>query len=152
MTISDQFEELIEQQKIKFNKVSKAKLDQWTRDTVIVFLEPANIGWELGDVKIGNACCLKIDDDYIQYIDSLPDTEQFLWSTDNHHTGIHPDVASAYLATKTIPGSTARCWTDDKTGDRFIEMTANGRTVQMIDRTVNGERTIKCKMMPPKGI
>jgi hypothetical protein len=139
MTISDQFEELIDKKQIQFNEVKLT--DPWVRSIVKTFLEPANISWKLGDKTIGNACCIKIDDEFLQYVDILPDTEEFVWCTDDHHRGVHPDVASAYLMTKTVPGATARCW-EEENGDRIMETTLNGATIRIVDREVNGDRVI----------
>jgi hypothetical protein len=83
MDVDDQFEKLIDEGKIQFHKAGLEDLDVWGRALVSTFLR--DIPWELGDVKLGASYCLRIDDKLIGYLDVIPETEQFVWCTKDHH-------------------------------------------------------------------
>lgn len=127
MGIGEQFEELIAGGKIKFAPADASALTPWGRVVVNLYLGKAGIGWQLGDTKVGRSYCLKVDDHYLQYLDILEETQEFLWCTDDHHNSIHPDAASAYLIMKTLPGVrvTSRVDGDVRWMDAEVE-TPNG--------------------------
>lgn len=134
MTPSNQFEQLIAEGKIEFHDATTDALTDWGYAIVGSFLTRHNIGWKLGNVKVGEAYCLKIDDPYLQYLDILEDTEQFMWCTDDHHDSVHPDDASAYLIHKSTPGVTVDCIRDEKTGlRRMILHIPDGRDIVIDD-------------------
>lgn len=109
MSPSDQFEKLIAEGGIKFAPAPLSDLTNWGKSLVIAFLDRAGITWELGDVRIGGAYCLKLNDPFLQYLDVLEDTGQFMWCIDDHHDSIHPDEASAYIMVKSFPDFQIRC-------------------------------------------
>lgn len=97
-TAGNQFEELIAAGKIKFKPATPDDLEPWGKSLVLAFLARPQIQFKLGDQKVGNSYCLKLQDKFLQYLDIHPDTKQFLWCIDNHHDSIKPDHAGIYLA------------------------------------------------------
>jgi len=139
MTIGDEFEQMIAHKLINFHPAKPNDLDTFGRSIVTTFL--SGLHWELGDVKIGNSYCLKLSDEFLHYLDILPDTQQFMWCTINHHDSIHPDVASAYLLTQQLPGATATCTIDDQSGTRTILIRQpNGQGIRILDQEIEGVR------------
>jgi len=140
----EEFERLIKEGQINFHEADLDDLDKWGQGLIDSFLP--NIAWQLGDVKVGQSYCLKIEDDLIGYLDILPETDQFVWCTKDHTDSFHPDVAAAYLCTRSIPGSTARCIVDDETGLRTIEIhLPDGRGILVRDIEKDGVRVIEYK-------
>lgn len=98
--ISDLFEALIAKGAMEFHKVELEDLpDAWSRNIVSSFLVSNNLEWSLGDVKLDGAVCVKVEDDFLQYIDIFP-SKLFSWATNNHHDGVHPDEALIYMLNK----------------------------------------------------
>jgi hypothetical protein len=97
----DEFEKLIKE--IKFQETNE-KLDPWTEELIKLYLP--NIKWELGNIKLKESesdtdpsiIIRIIGINGIQYLDSFPNTQQFMWVSDtDHHDSIHPDVAMLTL-------------------------------------------------------
>lgn len=127
---------------MQFHKVPLNKLEIWGQSLAATFLQ--DVEWKLGDTKIGESYCLQIEDDMIGYLDILPESGQFLWCTKDHHDSIHPDVASAYLIVKSMPGVKARCIIDDKTDMRIMEFEfPDGRKMRCTDSMEDGVRVFK---------
>lgn len=99
--ISDEYEQLIADNQIAFSEAKLDDLPKFAQMIVSQFLPKFN--WTLGNIKLGNSCCIKIGDAFLQYVDVFEDTKQFAWSTDNHKTGVHPDAALVYFLKKEFP-------------------------------------------------
>jgi hypothetical protein len=129
--IADKFDHLIEDGKIEF-KPSKIKNlpNEWARLIVAEMIESHGLGWKLGNVTIRGSICIKLDDEYLQYIDIFPN-EILMWCTDNHHKGVHPDEALAYLLNKDF-------------GERaVVKRDKNGSIITIGDFVIADSRTDK---------
>jgi hypothetical protein len=127
----DTFEKLIKD--IKFQKTEE-KLDPWTETLIKLYLP--RINWELGDIRLKEdnkepSLILRIIGvDGIQYLNSYPSTQQFMWVSDiDHHESIHPDIAMLLLFKH--EGRDGKVIIDDK-GRSILEVDG----VTMIDTRV----------------
>jgi len=99
--ISNTFEELIEKGKIKFKKVKLIDLpNEWAKTVVHSLLEQSKLKWALGNKQIDGSICIKVEDEYLQYIDIYYPSQMFMWCTKEHHEGVHPDIALSYMLNK----------------------------------------------------
>lgn len=114
---SNRYEELIATGKMSFRPLTDDDYIGLGAKMLIIidaFLVQHGIKFQVGDHRIGNSMCLKLDDDYLQYLDIYQ--QGFMWSTDNHHEGVHPSVASAYLISMEAPHITVRVIRDTERG------------------------------------
>ena len=103
--VAEQFEELVEQNKIVFKPAKKADLQCSVADEVVKALEEARLVWELGDIKIGKNFIIKTNSGYIHYVDIFPETGQFAFCGEGHHEGIRPSEGFLWLAFLAEPDS-----------------------------------------------
>ena len=114
---SDELSEACRQiiQSNNFVDADVADLDAWTVGIVRGFLETANLQWQVAKESVGPVRIIKIFDDKLKYVISMPyksydeqTTDQFYWligdDPNNDDHGLSPDAASAYLMSKTHPG------------------------------------------------
>ena len=73
---------------------------EWAKYLVKAYIISNGIDWEVGDITIDNAICIKIHDEYLQYLDIFNNTRQFMFCIDNHTDSIHPDDVSIYILQK----------------------------------------------------
>lgn len=115
----------------EFIDAKPSDLDPWTAMIVQGFLESSKLKWQLATRLVGPTRVIKIFDDKLKYIISMPSGsyddqpgDQFYWmigddpNNDDHF--ISPEAASAYLLYKQYPGTKIRdvrkidgsCWTE----------------------------------------
>ena len=136
MSVFDQFEAMIEAGTIKFAPASMADLTDWGQATVMAFLFQPKIAWQLGDKKVGESYCLKLDHPVLQYLDILEEMQQFMWCTDDHHDSVHPDNASMMLIQMQFPEITGKTIRSD-TLRRMVFDLPNGGQVVMDDMRID---------------
>lgn len=141
--VCDKYEHLVSLGLIRFSDASLDDLSDWARLIVSGYLIPAGIKWQLGDVRVGNSSILKLDDDYIHYLDVLDDSKQFLWAIEQHKDAAHPDEALAYFLSKARPDLQIDTVVDDVSGLRRMVVTnAQGKTAILDDVMKDGKRCI----------
>lgn len=91
--ISEEFERLIQLDQIRFEEAPLESLDGWVKFCVQCMLTPYGLTWKVGTSRVGGGVCLKVDDSFLQFLDVYPETQQFMWCTDGHRSGVHPDRA-----------------------------------------------------------
>jgi hypothetical protein len=98
MEIANAFETMVAGNEITFSKADKADLPLIARTCVETYLEPSDLGWEVGDETLGGSgCILKIDDPYLGYMDICCDDEQWVWANKAHSDGLPNSKVSLYL-------------------------------------------------------
>lgn len=99
----------------EFVDTTTESLDPWTATLAQQFLQTAQLRWQISQYTVGKARIIKICDQRIKYLISLPNgsyqeqkSDQFFWLIGDDPTNadhlIHPDMASAYLLSKAYPG------------------------------------------------
>lgn len=131
MSPSEEFGKLIADGKINFLDADISELPEYGQELVAGFLADAGIKWKLGDVRVGNAICLKLSDDYLQYLDIYLDSGEFLWSTDDHRHFVHSDAASIYLISKKMPDVDFRTVRTDDGAVRTTARFPDGREIEI---------------------
>ena len=96
----ESFTQLIAANKINFRPATAEDLDPWGKAVVLMFLMQHRMNFQIGDVKVGNDYCLKVDDPYLQYLDIYPDSMEFEWFTGGHQVDLTPHEVSLYLIKK----------------------------------------------------
>jgi hypothetical protein len=93
LEISEEFERLVQLGQIRFEEAPLESLDDWTKTCVQFMLIPYGLTWKVGFPRVGVGVCLKVNDSLLQFLDVYPETQQFMWCTDGHRSGVHPDHA-----------------------------------------------------------
>lgn len=94
---------------------------KWTTGLIKQFLTPAGLDWQISTAGVGLGQVIKIHDEYLKYLLSIPagsysgqSGSQFYWliGTDpnNDADSISPDDASLYLIQKTNPEFTREAY------------------------------------------
>jgi hypothetical protein len=102
--IANKFEDLVVSEQIQWLPPDVSSLDVFSRLVIETFLDTHKLAWRLGNKKIGQAIVLKVEDNYLQYLDVFPEQMKFMWCTNMHRTGVHPDAAMKYLIEREFPG------------------------------------------------
>lgn len=98
--IADEFEAIADSGEMVWKTVPLSSLPRYPCTFVVDWLEAAGISWKLGDKRVQGAFELKVDDDLLQYLIVYKTDKKYMWATDNHHSGVHPDKAMQYLVDK----------------------------------------------------
>jgi hypothetical protein len=115
--------------------------DPWTR-SLLMFFDGTGIEWELCTETAGKAEIIKIYDDYLKFLLSIPhgtyqgqETAQFLWMVgpdpDKEGDTISPDDASSYLIRKRFPG-TKITHSRDNMGREITDIESKGRRIRAV--------------------
>lgn len=100
-TYFERFEKLISRNKIKWTLVQVKDLDTWGQELLKFWTDAGyKDGFEISDVRLDGMYCIKLKDDFVQYIDIDPEYELFNYCYDNHHENRHPDEVLVYLLGK----------------------------------------------------
>lgn len=97
MDVYEQFEKLIEEDKITFRASNAISLSQWAKLIIKTYLDPSNITWTIGSIEIDGVICLKLNHPILHYLDIDTPNEQFMFCVDNHKDSISPNDASIIL-------------------------------------------------------
>lgn len=144
LKVCDKYEHLVAHGLVKFSDASVDDLSFFAKVIVSGYLIPAGVKWQLGDVRVGQSCIIKLQDDHIHYLDVLEDTKQFLWAIDNHRDSVHPDEALAYFLSKARPDLQVDSVVDDLSGLRRVIVTdpSSERSATMDDVVEDGVRKL----------
>jgi hypothetical protein len=143
----DQFEKNIKD--IQFSELAESdqrtQLDLWTHGLVKLYL--TKLKWELGDLSIRSpgskkdpSLIIKVYGiDGISYLNSYPETQQFMWVEDeDHHESIHPDKVLLMLLNHK-QGVTGRVTVDEE-GRSVMDLDINGNQLTIIDPRERGDK------------
>jgi len=134
------FTEAVAKGNINFNKASFDDLDEWGKKVVATYLMRHGLNWALGDLKEGNAYCIKVEHPEICYLDIYCDTEEFQWFGVGHKESHDPDLVSSILISEIIPDAKVTRILDDKTGISTLTVCApSGQCVLKSERSKDGK-------------
>lgn len=133
MSISDIFEKMIDSNEMSWEKPNLNFIEPFGRMLLKVFVEQAKINWQIAKQKIGSAYVIKLDDEFLQYLDVFPDSQEYMWCIDNHHDSVHPDVASEYLIRKSFPGIETDLVIDNDSGNSVLRLKKDDSELTIVD-------------------